>query len=89
MLATNNIEYPIIAILGIAQYDNRTQARAAVKVETQQLSGLPFAEFAPIGSVIYQTSNSFSNVPKAIVVSTDTGDNYEDERGELFRPGTL
>jgi len=89
MFATNNIEYPIIAILGIGEYDNKTQARSAVKLETQQLGGLPFAEFAPIGSVIYQTSNSFSNVPKAIVVSTDTGGNYQDERGELFRPGTL
>jgi hypothetical protein len=89
IFATNNITYPLVAILGIQQYATKTAARDAVKVETQQLGGLPFAEFTPVGSVIYQTNNAYTNTPKAQVVSVDVGVNYEDERGESFRPGTL
>ena len=89
VFATNNIPYPIVVILGIQQYNNKVNARNGVKIETQQLSGLPFLEFTPVGSVIYETSNAYTNIPKARVVSTDNGDNYEDERGNLFRPGTM
>lgn len=89
VFATNNIDFPLVAILGIQQYDNKTDARKNVKTETQQLGGLPFAEFTPVGSVIFQTNNAYTNTPKAQIVSTDAGENYEDERGESFRPGTL
>lgn len=89
IFATNNIEFPLVAVLGIEQYDNKTDARNNIKIETQQLGGLPFAEFAPVGSVIFQTNNAYTNTPKAQIVSTDTGADYEDERGDLFRPGTL
>jgi hypothetical protein len=89
IFATNNITYPLVAILGIQQYATKTDARNGVKTETQQLGGLPFAEFTPVGSVIYQTNNAYTNTPKAQVVSVDVGVNYEDERGESFRPGTL
>lgn len=89
VFATNNIEFPLVAILGIQQYDNKTEARNNVKTETQQLGGLPFAEFTPVGSVIYQTNSAYTNTPKAQIVSVDGGLDYEDERGESFRPGTL
>lgn len=89
IFATNNIAYPLVAILGIEQYATKTAARDAVKTETQQLGGMPFAEFTPVGSVIFQTNNAYTNTPKAQIVSTDTGANYQDERGESFRPGTL
>jgi len=89
VFATNNIQYPFVAILGISQYANKTAARQGIKIETQQLGGLPFSEFAPVGSIIFETRNGFTNIPKAAIVSTDLGMNYQDERGESFRPGTL
>lgn len=89
VFATNDIQYPVIAVQGQAQYISKSAARTGAQIELQQLSGLPFAEFAPLGSVIYQTQDVYSNTPKAIVVSTDLGDNYEDHRGEVFRPSTL
>jgi hypothetical protein len=89
VFATNDIEFPVICLLGQAQYSSKAAARVGASVELQSLSGLPFAEFVPIGSVIYETSDSYNNVPKARIVSTDTGEDYRDHRGEIFRPGTL
>lgn len=89
VFATNDIEFPMVCILGQDQYASKAAARAAAVTELQNLAGLPFAEFAPVGSVIYETSGSYTNTPKARVVSTDTGEDYEDHRGELFRPSTL
>lgn len=89
VFATNDREYPVIAVQGQNQYISKSAARDGAVTELQQLSGLPFAEFAPIGSVVYETRDSYTNAPKAVIVSIDTGVNYEDQRGDLFRPSTL
>lgn len=89
VFASNDKDYPVCCIQGQAQYNSKAEARNAAYTELQQLSGMPFLEFAPLGSVIYETRDSFTNTPKAIVVSTDTGENYVDHRGVLFRPSTL
>jgi hypothetical protein len=44
---------------------------------------LPFLEFVKMGSVIFQSANSYTNTPKARTVSTDTGENYVDYRTSL------
>jgi hypothetical protein len=79
ILATNDIENPIVGILGNT-YQNKPQARAGALNEFKYLTGLPFLEFVKLGTVIFQTSDSFTNTPKAIVVSTDTGTSYIDYR---------
>jgi len=79
--ATNDVEYPIVAIQGQATYNTIVAARTSANSEISQLSGLPFAEFVPIGSVILQSSNSYTNDVKARVRLTDTGSNYVDFRG--------
>lgn len=89
ILATNDIEYPVMGIQGIAQYVSKAAARAGSNTELQSLSGLPFAEFTPLGSVIFQTNSLYANTPKALIVSTDDGANYEDKRATYFRPDTL
>jgi hypothetical protein len=89
VFATNDIEYPVMAILGQQEYNSKANARAGAKSELQQLSGMPFAEFHPLGSVIYEVNNTYGNTPKAKIVSTDLGDDYQDHRGDVFRPGTL
>lgn len=89
VFATNDAETPVVAIVGTSQYANAPQARAAVETEISSLSGLPFAEFTAIGSVIYQTNSSYTNVPKARVVSSNPtiGEVYVDFRGEqLYTP---
>jgi hypothetical protein len=78
--ATNDIENPVIGIPGTSYYNNLSAARTGAIDDISNLSGLPFAEFVAIGSVIIQ-SNNYSNIPRARVVRTDTGANYVDFRG--------
>lgn len=83
--ATNDKENPIIGIQGIAEYNNAPQAKAAANSEITSLTGLPFAEFVAIGTVIFQT-NSYTNTPDARVISVNGG-NYIDFRGtQLYTP---
>ena len=87
VFATNDIETPFVAILGINQYGNIPGARAAADSEISSLSGLPFAEFVAVGTVIFQTNSTYTNTPKAIVRSASVGENYVDFRGEqLYTP---
>lgn len=83
--ASNDIQNPIVGIQGIAQYNDIPAARIAANTEITTLSGLPFAEFVPIGTVVFQTG-TFSNTVNAIVRSVD-GANYVDFRGtQLYTP---
>lgn len=81
LFATNDIDEPVIAVQGIASYQSISSARLAALSEIKSLTGLPFVEFSPIGTVIYETVTSFTNAPKARVVSTDDGANYVNFRG--------
>lgn len=86
LFGTNDKETPIIAIQGIAEYGNVTAARLAASSEITSLSGLPFAEFVALGSVVLQSANAFTNTPKAATVSVNGG-NYVDFRGtQLYTP---
>jgi hypothetical protein len=87
VFATNDIETPFVAIAGINQYANIPAARAGAESEISSLSGLPFAEFVAIGTVIYQTDSAYNNTPKARVRSAAAGETYVDFRGEqLYTP---
>jgi hypothetical protein len=84
--ATNDIDNKVVGIAGTQQYTNIPAARIGANSEISLLTDLPFAEFVPIGSVIFQ-SNTFTNTPKARVVQTDTGANYVDFRGtQVYTP---
>lgn len=80
IFATNDKETPIIAIQGTAEYGNVTAARLAASTEITSLTGLPFAEFVALGSVVFESSNSYTNTPKAITRSINGG-SYVDFRG--------
>jgi hypothetical protein len=87
LFATNDIENPIVAIQGIASYPTTPAARLAASSEITSLSGLPFAEFVALGSVIFQTSTGYANATKSRIRSTDTGGDYVDFRGtQLYTP---
>jgi hypothetical protein len=89
IFATNDIEYPYIAILGQNEYNDKASARDGAINEIKELDGLPVTEFVPVGSIIFQTSSTYSNTPKARVVSTASGENYVDYRSIFVRPGSL
>jgi len=84
---TNDKDNPVVGIQGINVYNSAASARIGANVEISSLSGMPFAEFVPIGSVIFESANSFGNAIKARVFPTDTGANYVDFRGtQLYTP---
>jgi hypothetical protein len=86
LFATNDKETPVVAIQGINQYNDVPSARNAANTEITTLSGLPFAEFAAIGTVIFQTVDSYTNSINARVVPINSA-NYVDFRGtQLYTP---
>lgn len=83
--ATNDVDSKVIGIQGIAEYNNIPDARNAASTEITTLSDLPFTEFVPIGTVIFQT-NTYTNAIDARVVPVN-GANYVDFRGtQLYTP---
>jgi len=80
LFATNNIAEPIVAIQGIAEYGSLGAARTGAEAEILSLSGLPFAEFVALGTIIVQSAASYLNTPKARFRSTTDGGEYIDWR---------
>jgi hypothetical protein len=80
IFATNDIRHPIIAIQGITEYQNKPAGVDAALIELRQLSNLPFAEFFPIATLIFQTTNSITNTQKMHWLTTDSGALYVDWR---------
>ena len=68
IVATNNLNEPIISILGQANYTSTNLAEDAVW-EDLNLDGFPVFEFRPLYKIIYYTSNTFTNTPKTALTS--------------------
>lgn len=84
ILATNDINNPIIALQGTGQYTTAANARAAASEELRNISGLPFQEFVNIATLIYQTGNGYDNQWKSRIRSTSDGSDYIDFRQVLI-----
>ena len=83
LFATNDDTNKVIAVQGENEYGNIAAARTGAEAELRLLSygGLPIAEFTPIATIIYQTSNSYGNAVQARTRSTGDGADYIDWRG--------
>lgn len=68
ILATNNLTYPVIAIIGQAESDLQSAAEAVDFTELQ-LPGFPSVEFRPLYKLVFQCADSFSNTVHASLVS--------------------
>ena len=64
IVATNNLTYPVLAILGQDEYVNQGDAEST-DWSSLDLTGFPIFEFRPLYKVIYQTANTYSNTPKS------------------------
>lgn len=82
VFATTSIDYPLISIMGQADYGNLNQARVGANEEVGNLllGGLPSPEITPIATIIFQSSNGYANGVQARVRTTDEGDAYIDWR---------
>lgn len=79
ILASNDILNPVISVVG-GTYKTKSEAKDASLVELVEMQGLPFAEIVRVATVIYQSSNSYTNFPKARVISYDGSATYIDWR---------
>jgi hypothetical protein len=64
ILATNNIEYPIIGIIGQYYSDSEGQAEAR-NFGDLVLTGFPVVEYRPLYKIIYRCADTYTNTPKA------------------------
>lgn len=70
IIATNNINQPIIAILGQGDYGDKGAAEADF-YNTLDLAGFPIVEFRPLYKIIYECKDSYSNTPHAAFVGVE------------------
>lgn len=68
LLATNNLNEPVIGILGQEEYGKKTAAEAEF-YESLNLDGFPVVEFRPLYKLVYECKNSYTNTPNARLVS--------------------
>jgi len=68
ILATNNLTYPVIAIISQAP-TNQLSGAEAMTFEGLNLNGFPSVEFRPLYKVIYQYKTGFTNSIKASTIS--------------------
>jgi hypothetical protein len=90
--ATTDLVEPIIGVVGQNTYTSLALARAGATTEINTILGLASllsTEKRALGTVIYQSANLYTNVPKAKVVVTDTGANYIDWRATTFNSGLI
>jgi hypothetical protein len=64
LVATNNLNYPVMVILGQASYNSLNAARNALW-ESLTLTNFPVFEFRPLYKLIFQTATSYANTPHA------------------------
>jgi hypothetical protein len=78
----NDIDDNWLVVQGQAEYATIAAARLGAETEISSLrtGSILAPEIKTIGSIIVQTKTTFSNTKKAIIVSTDTGQDYVDFR---------
>lgn len=68
VVATNNLNEPIISIMGQSQYTNQGSAEASAWDELD-LAGFPIVEFRPLYKIVFQTATAYANSPKTRFVN--------------------
>lgn len=66
VVATNNLNYPVIGIMGQAEYVNLNKVHEDDWPDLN-LEGLPIFELRPLYKISYLVSSGFTNAPKAAI----------------------
>lgn len=68
LVASTNLEYPILSVLGQSQY--ATQGEAEVSdFDSLNLTNLPVKDLKPIWKLVWRSDASYANSPNAILVN--------------------
>jgi hypothetical protein len=68
LVATNNLNEPILSIMGQSQYTDKGSAEASTWDELD-LDGFPIVEFRPLYKIVFQTATAYANSPKTRFVN--------------------
>ena len=68
IIATNNINYPVITIMGQSQ-SSLISDQEELTFADLTLSDFPIVEFRPIWKIIWQTDSGYANTPKARIAA--------------------
>lgn len=68
LVATNNLNEPVLAIMGQEQYTDQGSAEASTWDELD-LAGFPVVEFRPLYKIVFQTATAYANTPKTKFVN--------------------
>ena len=68
IIATNNINYPIIGIIGQDAKDTLGDAEAIAFADLV-LTGFPVVEYRPLYKLVYKCSSAYTNTPNASLIS--------------------
>lgn len=84
VFATDDIENPVIVIMGQGRYTTLADARTGADTEIQsittgQIQGA-FNEFVALATVIFECRDAYANAVNARIRTTTTGDDYVDWR---------
>lgn len=72
-----SINKRLVSVVGQNYYSSISEARGAAVVELQSIrNGFDVEESIPLGTIIYQTKDSYSNGVKARIISTGDGYSY-------------
>ena len=82
--ATPGLDNTIIGLMGMREYPTIDNARNGGQNELQGIFDIPywFNFTTCIGSVIFQTSDSYTNTGHARIITTDIGTEYIDNRND-------
>lgn len=84
LIAIPEIRTPIMGIIGQNEYNSKAAAEAGAEIEILNLLQGELQTLAPewvnIATIIFQTSDSFTNSVKSVIVSTQAGGDYVDWR---------
>jgi hypothetical protein len=68
LVATNNLNEPVLAIMGQQQYTDQGSAEASTW-DGLDLTGFPVVEFRPLYKIVFQTATAYVNTPKTKFVN--------------------
>ena len=72
---TNDKDNKYFIISGNYEYITKEEAKNSILEEINKLSGLPFNDFLPLGTIIYEVNANYANSAKARIVNIN-GNNY-------------
>ncbi|RLA01524.1 MAG: hypothetical protein DRQ42_03005 [Gammaproteobacteria bacterium] len=82
--ATPGLDNTVIGVMGLRDYENISNARNGGLNELQMLlaNDLFFTFTTVIGTIIYQTSDTYTNTMHARAITTNEGELFVDSRGD-------